>query len=70
MVDRALAWGGWASCLHGAEVLPCRIMGFVRLPDQEVAVNRPVYELDQIPVFSNGNSINDIVIALPAARLE
>jgi len=56
------------SLLHG-EVLPCRIMGFVRLPDQEVAVDGPVYELDQIPVFSNGNSINDIIIALPAARL-
>ena len=56
------------SLLHG-EVLPCRIMGFVRLPDQEIAVDGPVYELDQIPVFSNGNSINDIIIALPAARL-
>ena len=30
---------------------------------------RPVYELDQIPIFSNGHSINDVVIALPAARL-
>lgn len=29
----------------------------------------PVYELDQIPAFSNGNSINDVIIALPAARL-
>jgi Undecaprenyl-phosphate glucose phosphotransferase len=56
------------SLLHG-EVLPCRIMGFVRLPDQEVAVDGPVYELDQIPVFSNGNSIHDVIIALPAARL-
>src|SRR6202035_5186371 len=56
------------SLLHG-EVLPCRVMGFVRLPDQEVAVDGPVYELDQIPVFSNGNSINDVIIALPAARL-
>ncbi|MGA7218566.1 MAG: undecaprenyl-phosphate glucose phosphotransferase [Candidatus Sulfotelmatobacter sp.] len=56
------------SLLHG-EVLPCRIVGFVRLPDQEVAVEGPVYELDQIPTFSNGNSINDIIIALPAARL-
>jgi Undecaprenyl-phosphate glucose phosphotransferase len=56
------------SLLHG-EVLPCRIMGFVRLPDQEVAVDGPVYELDQIPTFSNGNSINDVIIALPAARL-
>ncbi len=56
------------SLLHG-EVLPCKVVGFVRLPDQEVAVEGPVYELDQIPVFSNGNSINDIIIALPAARL-
>jgi Undecaprenyl-phosphate glucose phosphotransferase len=51
------------------EVLPCRIVGFVRLPDQQVDVEGPVYELDQMPVFSNGNSISDIIIALPAARL-
>jgi len=56
------------SLLNG-EVLPCRIVGFVRLPDQEVAVDGPVYEMDQIPTFSNGNSVNDIIIALPAARL-
>jgi Undecaprenyl-phosphate glucose phosphotransferase len=56
------------SLLHG-EVLPCRIMGYVRLPDQDVSVDGPVYELDQIPVFSNGNSIHDIIIALPAGRL-
>jgi Undecaprenyl-phosphate glucose phosphotransferase len=54
--------------LHG-EVLPCKVVGFVRLPEQEVAVEGPVYEMDQIPIFSNGNSINDVVIALPAARL-
>jgi Undecaprenyl-phosphate glucose phosphotransferase len=56
------------SLLHGA-VLPCRVVGFVRLPGQEVSVDGPVYELDQIPTFSNGNSINDVIIALPAARL-
>jgi len=56
------------SLLHG-EVLPCRVVGFVRLPDQEVSVEGPVYELDQIPAFTNGNAINDIIIALPAARL-
>ena len=56
------------SLLHG-EVLPCKVVGFVRLPDQEVTVEGPVYEMDQIPTFSNGNSINDVVIALPAARL-
>jgi len=54
--------------LHG-EVLPCKVVGFVRLSDQEVSVEGPVYEMDQIPIFSNGNSINDVVIALPASRL-
>ena len=56
------------SLLHG-EVLPCRVVGFVRLPEQEIAVEGPVYETDHIPNFSNGHSIDDIVIALPAARL-
>ncbi len=56
------------SLLHG-EVLPCRIVGFVRLPGQEIAVDGPIYELDQIPTFHNGNSINDVIVALPAARL-
>src|SRR5579872_6051416 len=56
------------SLLHG-EVLPCKIVGFVRLPDQEVAVEGPVYEMDQIPNFSNGNSISDIIVALPPDRL-
>src|SRR5208282_4761427 len=56
------------SLLHG-EVLPCKVVGFVRLPGQEIAVDGPVYELDQIPNFSNGNAINDVIIALPAARL-
>jgi Undecaprenyl-phosphate glucose phosphotransferase len=56
------------SLLHG-EVLPCRVVGFIRLPDQEIAVEGPVYELDKIPTFTNGSSINDIIIALPAARL-
>ena len=57
-----------ASLQHG-EVLPCRVVGFVRLPDQEIAVEGPVFEVDQIPNFSNGHSINDIIIALPPSRL-
>lgn len=56
------------SLLHG-EVLPCRIVGFVRLPEQEIAVEGPVYEIAQIPIFSNGHSIDDVIIALPASRL-
>lgn len=55
------------SLLHGA-VLPCRVVGFVRIQDQEVAVDGPVYDLDHLPRFSGGESINDIVIALPAIR--
>ncbi|MGA9473893.1 MAG: undecaprenyl-phosphate glucose phosphotransferase [Terriglobales bacterium] len=55
------------SLTHG-EVLPCKVMGFVRLPGQEVAVEGPVYEEDQIPHFANEDSINDVVIALPADR--
>src|ERR1700722_2989678 len=56
------------SLQHG-EVLPCKVVGFVRLPGQEVAVDGPVYEMVQIPTFSTGHSINDVVIALPAAGL-
>ncbi len=58
-----------AISLEHGQVLPCRIVGFVRLPDQEVAVEGPVYELDKIPTFSNGNSISDVVIALPPGRI-
>ena len=56
------------SLMHG-EVLPCRVAGFVRLPDQEIAVEGPIYELDRLPAFSNGHSIDDVIIALPASRL-
>jgi Undecaprenyl-phosphate glucose phosphotransferase len=56
------------SLVHG-EVLPCRVMGFVRLPDQEITVDGPVFEADQIPNFSNGHSIDDVIIALPSGRL-
>lgn len=56
------------SLMHG-EVLPCRVVGFVRLPEQEVEVEGPVYDLDGIPAFSNGHSIDDVIIALPTGRL-
>lgn len=59
-----------ANSLEHGEVLPCRIVGFVRLPDQEIAVEGPIYELDQIPMFSNGNAIDDIIIALPPPRID
>ncbi len=58
-----------ATSLEHGEVLPCKIVGFVRLPDQEIAVEGAVYELDEIPVFCNGHSIDDIIIALPPSRI-
>ena len=58
-----------ATTLQHGEVLPCHVTGFVRLPGQEVAVEGPVFEWDQIPNFSNGHSIDDVIIALAADRL-
>lgn len=58
-----------ATTLRDGEVLPCQIVGFVRLPGQEIAVNGTVYEAHQIPTFCNGHSIDDVIIALPANRL-
>ena len=55
--------------LQNGEVLPCKVVGFVHLPGQEIAVEGPVYEIDQIPNFSNGHSIDNVIIALPAGRL-
>ena len=56
------------SLMHG-EVLPCRVVGFVHLPDQEIAVEGPIHEISQLPHFTNGHSIDDVIIALPAGRL-
>jgi lipopolysaccharide/colanic/teichoic acid biosynthesis glycosyltransferase len=58
-----------ATSLEHGDVLSCRIAGFVRLPEQEVAVEGPVYEFGNIPKFSNGDSITDVIVALPPKRL-
>jgi Undecaprenyl-phosphate glucose phosphotransferase len=58
-----------ATSLSTGEVLPCVVVGFVHLPDEEIAVEGPVYEIGQLPNFSNGHSIDDVIIALPASRL-
>ncbi|HVI11181.1 MAG TPA: exopolysaccharide biosynthesis polyprenyl glycosylphosphotransferase [Candidatus Binatia bacterium] len=60
-----------ASALTHGQVLPGKIAGYVRLPDHPIEVDgAPVYELDHVPVFSNGDTINDVVIALPHERLD
>jgi exopolysaccharide biosynthesis polyprenyl glycosylphosphotransferase len=59
-----------ALSLTHEEVFPCRVVGFVRLPGQTVEVDGPVYEEDSIAQFANGNSISDVVIALPPDRMK
>ncbi len=58
-----------AQTLRHGEVLPCQVIGFVRMPGQEIAATGTVFEADQIPSFSNGHSIDDVIIALPPNRL-
>jgi Undecaprenyl-phosphate glucose phosphotransferase len=57
------------SLMHG-EVLPCNVVGFVRLRGQEIMVDGPVYEEDEIREFANKKLVNDVVIALPPDRLK
>ncbi len=59
--------GALPATVHG-EVFPCRLVGFVRLPGQTVEFDGPVFEEDSIQQFANGNSINDVLIALPPDR--
>ena len=57
------------SLMHG-EVLPCNVVGFIRLQGQEIMVNGPVYEEHEISQFANKKLVNDVVIALPPDRLK
>jgi len=59
-----------ARSLRGGQVVPCRIVGFVRLPDQRVLVNGcPIYEMTDIPRLAVGNGIDDVLLAISPARL-
>ena len=58
-----------ASLLSG-QVMPCRIVGHVHLPGQDVVVEgSPVFEMEDVPALTNGHGVDDVVIALPASRL-
>jgi Undecaprenyl-phosphate glucose phosphotransferase len=58
-----------ARSLRGGQVVPCTIVGFVRLPEQLVLVNGcPIYELQDIPKLALGNGIDDVVLALSPTR--
>ena len=56
--------------LLGGQVMPCRIVGYVHLPDQEVVVQgSPVLEIEDVGALTNSHGVDDVVIALPASRL-
>ena len=58
-----------ARVLRGGQVVPCRIVGFVRLEGQPVLVNGcPIYDLDDMPKLAFGNGIDDVVLAISPAR--
>jgi Undecaprenyl-phosphate glucose phosphotransferase len=58
-----------ARSLRGGQVVPCRIVGFVRLPGQAVLVNGcPIYDLDDMPKLALGNGIDDVILAISPAK--
>lgn len=60
-----------ASALTNGQVLPGKISGYVHLPGHAVEVDgAPVFELENVPSFSAGEAINDVVIALPRDRFD
>jgi len=60
-----------ARSLRGGQVVPCKIVGFVRLPGQPVLVNGcPIHELDDMPKLAVGNGIDDVVLAISPGHLD
>jgi Undecaprenyl-phosphate glucose phosphotransferase len=59
-----------AESLLSDRVTPCSIQGHVKLPGQNCAVeNLPVYELSEVDKLAIGNSIDDVILAIPPALL-
>ena len=58
-----------AKSLLAGQVMPCKIVGYVRLPGQETCViNAPVHELSDIKLVAAQNGIDDVIVALTPAR--
>jgi Undecaprenyl-phosphate glucose phosphotransferase len=58
-----------ARSLRGGQVVPCKIVGFVRLPGQKVLVNGcQIYEISDISTIALGNEIDDVVLAVSPGR--
>jgi exopolysaccharide biosynthesis polyprenyl glycosylphosphotransferase len=61
--------GRAASLLLAGQVMPCRLVGFVRLGDQTAEVRgSQIFELNQIQELADTVGIDDVVISLPPSR--
>jgi Undecaprenyl-phosphate glucose phosphotransferase len=59
-----------AHSLVAGEVMPCTVVGFVRLPGQRATGGHtPTYEMDDISRLAINNGIDDAVLAIPPDRL-
>jgi len=55
---------------EGKNMLPCSIVGFIRLPEQEVEVSAgPVFDFAKPQQWPAGKEIDDIVVGIPPERL-
>ena len=55
--------------LLAGQVMPCKIVGYVRLPGQEICVSdAPVHELSDIKRVAANNGIDDVIVAITPAR--
>jgi Undecaprenyl-phosphate glucose phosphotransferase len=59
-----------ASSLLSDPLTPCAIKGHVKLPGQTCAVNTvPVHDLSEIEKLAIGNSLDDVILAIPPELL-
>ena len=58
-----------AARLQHLSFSPCEIVGYVRLPGQEIGVSdHRIYELEQLGLVSSRHGIDEAVIAIPPAQ--
>ena len=58
-----------ATRLRRLSFSPCEIVGYVRLPGQEISVKESrIYELEQLGVVNSGHGIDEAVIAIHPAQ--
>lgn len=55
--------------LHGIAMAPCQVVGYVRLPGQEVTVeSSAIFELDNLSELHPGRGIDEVVMAIHPAQ--